>query len=198
MSNKSEDNNTVPYSLSTHPSLVGITPAMSLNQNRINDEFLAMSSTELKSGILPRDVLNDKPIFIRNTTMTLVDLQDALDASKRAFNSGLVDQLSEISVQTGQDYFCDDNGDIQLTNTDSESEDKVVMISCSTALSDGTVVITVDTHTSISFDSRIEIHVGLSLLNLYIEYNKNLLEMALINETAFAAKTRAADNNVAK
>lgn len=130
--------------------------------------------------------------------MDLVDLQDALDASKRAFNSGLVDQLSEISVQTGQDYFCDDNGDIQLTNTDSESEDKVVMVSCSTALSDGTVVITVDTHTSISFDSRIEIHLGLSLLNLYIEYNKNLLEMALINETAFATKTRAADNNVAK
>lgn len=130
--------------------------------------------------------------------MNSVDLQDAFDASKRAFNSGLVDQLSEISVQTGQDYFCDDNGDIQLTNTDSESEDKVVMVSCSTALYDGTVVITVDTHTSISFDSRIEIHVGLSLLELYIEYNKNLLEMALINETAFAAKPRAADNNVAK
>lgn len=130
--------------------------------------------------------------------MNSVDLQDAFDASKRAFNSGLVDQLSEISVQTGQDYFCDDNGDIQLTNTDSESEDKVVMVSCSTALSDGTVVITVDTHTSISFDSRIEIHLGLSLLNLYIEYNKNLLRIALINEIAFAAKTRAADNNAEK
>lgn len=130
--------------------------------------------------------------------MNLVDLQDALDASKRAFNYGLVDQLSKISVQTEQEYFCDDNGDIQLRNTDSESEDKVVMVSCSTALSDGTVVVTVDTHTSISFDSRIEIHLGLSLLNLYIEYNKNLLRMALINETAFAAKTRAADNNVAK
>lgn len=129
-------------------------------------------------------------------------LQDSLDASKRAFNCGLVDQLSKISVQTGQEYFCDDNGDIQLRNIDSESEDKTVMVSCSTALSDGTVVITVDTHPSISFDngidSRIEIHLGLSLLNLYIEYNENLLKMALINETAFAAKTRAADNDTAK
>lgn len=127
--------------------------------------------------------------------MNSVDLQDALDASKRAFNSGLVDQLSKISVQTGQDYFCDDNGDIQLTNTDSESEDKVVMVSCSTALSDGTVVITVDTHTSISFDSRIEIHLGLSLLNLYIEYNRNLLEMALINETARVATVNKQGND---
>lgn len=130
--------------------------------------------------------------------MNLVDLQDVFDTSKRAFNCGLVDQLSKISVQTGQEYFCDDNGDIQLRNTDSESEDKVVMVSCSTALYDGTVMITVDTHTSISFDSRIEIHLGLSLLNLYIEYNENLLKMALINETAIAAKTRAADNNTAK
>lgn len=56
MPSKSEDNNTIPYEASTHPSLIGVTPAMSLNQNRINDEFLALTPTELKSSIIPRDI----------------------------------------------------------------------------------------------------------------------------------------------
>lgn len=61
MSNKPEDNNTVTYKSSTHPSLIGITPAMSINHNHTNDEFLAMSSTELKSVIVSHDTLNYKP-----------------------------------------------------------------------------------------------------------------------------------------
>ena len=56
MSDKSEDNNTVPYEASTHASLIGVTPAMSQNHNRINDEFLAMSDVEVKSKIIPRDM----------------------------------------------------------------------------------------------------------------------------------------------
>lgn len=56
MSDKSEDNNTVPYEASTHASLIGVTPAMSQNHNRINDEFLAMSDVEVKSKIIPRDI----------------------------------------------------------------------------------------------------------------------------------------------
>ena len=56
MPSKSEDNNTIPYEASTHPSLIGVTPAMSLNQNRINDEFLALTNAKLKSSIMPRDI----------------------------------------------------------------------------------------------------------------------------------------------
>lgn len=122
--------------------------------------------------------------------MNLVDLQDALDASKRAFNRELINQLNTVCMEVGREYvtYADDN--VYQRDLDNPDDNEKVTIMSSTELDDGTIVLTVDTQMDLAFGTRTEVRMGLTLLKLYIEYNKNLLEMALVNET-----TRVADAN---
>lgn len=122
--------------------------------------------------------------------MNLVDLQDALGASKRAFNRELINQLNTVCMEVGREYvtYADDN--VYQRDLDNPDDNEKVTIMSSTELDDGTIVLTVDTQMDLAFGTRTEVRMGLTLLKLYIEYNKNLLEMALVNET-----TRVADAN---
>ena len=122
--------------------------------------------------------------------MNLVDLQDALGASKRAFNRELINQLNTVCTEVGREYvtYADDN--VYQRDLDNPDDNEKVTIMSSTELDDGTIVLTVDTQMDLAFGTRTEVRMGLTLLKLYIEYNKDLLEMALVNET-----TRVADAN---
>lgn len=122
--------------------------------------------------------------------MNLVDLQDALGASKRAFNRELINQLNTVCMEVGREYvtYADDN--VYQRDLDNPDDNEKVTIMSSTELDDGTIVLTVDTQMDLAFGTRTEVRMGLTLLKLYIEYNKDLLEMALVNET-----TRVADAN---
>lgn len=122
--------------------------------------------------------------------MNLVDLQDALGTSKRAFNRELINQLNTVCMEVGREYvtYADDN--VYQRDLDNPDDNEKVTIMSSTELDDGTIVLTVDTQMDLAFGTRTEVRMGLTLLKLYIEYNKDLLEMALVNET-----TRVADAN---
>lgn len=122
--------------------------------------------------------------------MNLVELQAKLDMSKRAFNRELINQLNTVCMEVGREYvtYTDDN--VYQRDLDNPDDNEKVTIMSSTELDDGTIVLTVDTQMDLAFGTRTEVRMGLTLLKLYIEYNKDLLEMALVNET-----TRVADAN---
>ena len=127
--------------------------------------------------------------------MNLVDLQDALGASKRAFNRELINQLNTVCMEVGREYvtYADDN--VYQRDLDNPDDNEKVTIMSSTVLDDGTIVLTVDTDMDLAFGTRTEVRLGLTLLKLYIEYNKNLLEMALVNETARVATVNKQGND---
>lgn len=127
--------------------------------------------------------------------MNLVDLQDALGASKRAFNRELINQLNTVCMEVGREYVTYDDGDIYQRDLDNPDDNEKVTIMSSTVLDDGTIVLTVDTDMDLAFGTRTEVRLGLTLLKLYIEYNKNLLELALVNETARVAAANKQGND---
>ena len=126
--------------------------------------------------------------------MNLVDLQDALGASKRAFNRELINQLNTVCMEVGREYVTYDDGDIYQRDLDNPDDNEKATIMSSTVLDDGTIVLTVDTDMDLAFGTRTEVRLGLTLLKLYIEYNKNLLEMALVNETQRVADANAVND----
>lgn len=126
--------------------------------------------------------------------MNLVELQTKLDTSKRAFNRELINQLNTVCMEVGREYVTYADDDVYQRDLDNPEDNEKVTIMSSTVLDDGTIVLTVDTDMDLAFGTRTEVRLGLTLLKLYIEYNKNLLEMALINETQRVADANAVSN----